>query len=256
MIQALLVDAVGFLFSIPKTIRLNLHFVKFFCFFDRSKKMSTDFYKEFERLRLPDPASKSGYESDRQMAKRLGIHNKTITLYKRGATPHPQTISEMVNRGGYNQETFYRLLSAAAGKTKSLSDKMVPVYRPINISSEGVSESTDPIMEVTCPPEIATKVNKQNLIGIKLDENDTSCEPRISRGSIVVYSSEPCDEPVDGGLYVVHDEAGTRVCGVRIRGKEMWMSVESLNDLVKVTKRHFQEYALGEVIFSTKYFLT
>lgn len=218
--------------------------------------MSSDFYKEFERLRLPDPASKSGYESDRAMGKRLGIHNKTITLYKRGATPHPQTISEMVRLGGYNQETFYRLLSAAAGKTKSLSDKMVPVYSPTDITSEGLSETAEPILEVTCPPEIGTKVNKQNLRGLKLAEGDASAEPRITRGSVVVFSSEPVDEPADGGLYVVHDEAGTRVSQVRVRGKEMWMSVEDLSDLVKTTKRHFQEYALGRVIFSTKYFVT
>ena len=218
--------------------------------------MSSDFYKEFEKLRLPDPGTKSGYESDRQMAKRLGIHNKTITLYKRGATPHPQTVSEMVRLGGYNQETFYRLLAAAAGKTRAMSDRMVPVYRAKDVGRNGVLESAEPIIQVTCPPELDTKVNRQNLVGVMLDENDVSAEPRIPRGTIVVYSSEPCDEPEDSRLYVVHDEAGTRVSAMRVKGKEIWMTAENLTDYAKITKALFSEYALGRVIFTTKFFIT
>lgn len=219
--------------------------------------MSSDFYIEFNKLRLADPAGKrGGMESDRQMAKRLGIHNKTITLYKRGATPHPQTISEMVKRGGYNQETFYRLLAAAAGKAKSLSDKMVPVYRMNDIAADGPVEGADPIMEVTCPPEVATKVSLSNLMGVRLDDTDASCEPRIARGSVVVYSSQPCDEPEDGGLYVFRSGNGIRVAGVRVRGKEMWVTKDSLKEYEKIIKKDFQETALGRVIFSTKYFMT
>lgn len=218
--------------------------------------MVTEFYKEFEKLRLPDPASKrSGFESDRQLAKRLGIHNKTITLYKRGAVPHPQTIAEMVRLGGYSQETFYRLLAAAAGRTKSGSNSMVSVYKPKDIDEGGIVESADPLIEVTCPPEVAAKVNQSNLIGVMLGDSDMSCEPKIARGSIVVYSSEPCDEPEDGAFYVFRSEGGVRAASVRVRGKEMWVTKDSLTDYEKINKNYFQETALGRVIFTTRFFI-
>lgn len=221
-----------------------------------SSQYQTEFYKEFEKLRLPDPGGKkSGFESDRQMAKRLGIHNKTITLYKRGAIPHPQTIAEMVKLGGYNQETFYRLLSAAAGRTRATSDRTISVYRASDVELEGIVESAEPIFHVTCPPELSTVVNQANLVGIKLDENDVSCEPKISSGSVVVYSSEPCDEPEEGIFYVFRSKGGIRPASVRVRGKEIWIANDSPKKYEKISKKDFQETALGRIIFATKFFV-
>jgi hypothetical protein len=216
------------------------------------------FYQEFNKLRLPDKSSRTGYESDRAMGKRLGIHNKTITLYKRGSMPHPETITMIVKAGGYNTETFYRLLGAAArsDKVQPSSEKQIPVYKPEDIFLEGVDEDALPIIFVAAPMEMNVKISRRSLVGVKLDVDDNTCEPRIPRGAVVVYSSEPCDVPDDGTFYVFADGNGAKPSLVRVRGREIWRSGESLEDLVKITKDEFKKTALGKVVMAQLYMIS
>jgi hypothetical protein len=212
--------------------------------------MDNKFYKEFDKLRLLDAASRTGYESDRQMAKRLGIHNKTITLYKRGAIPHPQTVQMIVKAGGYNTETFQRLMAAAAQRdgVVGVGESKIPVYKQSDIGSDGILETAVPLFFLSAPMELNVLVSRKSLVGIKLDEDDNSCEPRIPRGYTVIYSSEPCDEPEDNKFYVFADEIGATPAMMRVRRREIWRTGENLDDLVKISKKQFQETALGKVV--------
>ena len=75
---------------------------------------TTKFYEVLESLRRKDSASPTGYESDLAFSQRLGLANKTITLYRRGAVPKAETIKKIQLRGGYTNDEMYKLLAAAA----------------------------------------------------------------------------------------------------------------------------------------------
>lgn len=209
---------------------------------------TSKFYEEFDKLRLRDMSSRTGYESDRQMAKRLGIHNKTITLYKRGAVPHPQTVQMIIKAGGYNTETFQRLMSAAANREgmRMANERQVPVYRKKDIGLD--AQKGGPVFFLTVPVELNSRFQKGNLVGVLLEDSDSSCEPRISRGDVAIYLDEPCEEPEDGKFYVFADARGAQPALMRVRGREFWRSRENLEDLVKITRERFRRTTLGKVV--------
>jgi hypothetical protein len=209
----------------------------------------TRFYEELNKLRLPDKQSPTGLESDRAMGNRLGIHNKTITLYKRGAIPHAATIRNMVKKGGYNTDTLYRLLGAAANDSQEdgpISERAIPVFRPEDFVG-GIPENIEPQFRVNVPMELNVIMSRSSLVGLLLDKNDNSCEPRIPRGFVVVFSNQPCD-PEKGKLYVFCGEAGASMGTVRMRGTEIWRSHENLNDLRRITQENWAKNCLGVVV--------
>ncbi len=214
------------------------------------------FYKEFNKLRLPDPSSRTGYESGLAMAQRLGIHNKTITQYKRGAIPYPQTVQTMVKAGGYNAETFQRLVAAAAQRDgRGAGESKIPIYNQSDIGPDGVLDTAIPIFHLPAPMELNILVSISGLTGIKLHKNDNRCEPRIPRGSFVVYSREPCDSPANGEIFVFSDDKRATPSIIRIRGREMWRTGENLDDLIKITRDEFKQTVLGKVVTCTKFLI-
>jgi hypothetical protein len=211
---------------------------------------TTKFYEELDKLRLSDPTSPTGKESDRALAKRLGIANKSITLYRYGTLPRADTIRGFTKVGGYNTETLHRLLGAAAGEqseAKPISERNTPVYYIDDVGIDGVAPGAKPIFNIGVPMELNVHVSRSSLVGVKIDGNDVTCEPRVPRGSVVVYSNSPSD-PENMALYVFCEEGITHIAMLRVRGRSIWKSNARLEDLKQITSKEYEGTVLGKVI--------
>jgi hypothetical protein len=210
---------------------------------------STKFYEVLETLRRRDPASPTGFESDRVFAARLGIANKTITLYKRGAIPKAETIQKIVQRGGYSNEDFYKLLANAAGgeRQQPASNIETPVYAVTDVTVSGVKGNKAPLFSISVPVALNAVVSRSSLSAVLLSDNDGSCEPRIPRGSVVVYSTGPGD-PENQKLYMFEGPNGAYPALLRVRGRQIWRSGINLEDLKTITLKEFEEEVIGVVV--------
>lgn len=209
---------------------------------------TTKFFEELEKLRKPDPTSPTGWESDRIFCQRLGLANKSITLYKRGAIPTTETIRRVITKGGYTNEDMYRLLGAAAGgdTPRAASSSETPVFRASDVCIDGpISEK--PLFGFSVPPVMNVAISRSTLSGILLSPDDTRCEPKVPRGAVVIYTTAP-SEPTNQKLYVFDSPDGARVALIRVRGRQMWRSGETLDDLKQITLKEFENEVIGTVV--------
>lgn len=209
----------------------------------------TRFYEELDKLRRDDAASPSGKESDRALGARLGITNKTITLYRRGAMPKASTILQIVEKGGYGSDMFQRLSAAAAGSeiAKPITESAVEVFSSEDVGRGGPKKKAKSLFDFVPPKFVTKKVSIPTLACIKMSEDFIACEPRIPRGSCILYTEAPC-EPENYRLYVFITEKGAVPRMIRVHGRQLWWSKSSLDDLEKIEKDDFVDNVLGEIV--------
>lgn len=209
----------------------------------------TRFYEELDKLRLDDAASPTGKESDRALGVRLGITNKTITLYRRGAQPKASTIRQIVERGGYGPDLFHRLSAAAAGEdmAKPMSESSVNVYLSKDVDSGGPKKTARSLFNFVPPILLNKKWARSTLVCVKLDDDFQNCEPVIPRGSCVLYSNVPSD-PENYKTFMFATEKGAVPRMVRVHGRQLWWTKNDINDLEKIERDDFDNAVLGEVV--------
>jgi hypothetical protein len=211
---------------------------------------TTEFYEELMKLKRKDRDAygRESRESDRAFAERLGMTNKVIIYYKRGAIPRAQTIKQIIEKGGYSLDDYYRLMAAAAGEgiKTPVSEKSVPVYAAKDFDLDGVKTGSVPLFEVTPSVLLNKTVSRRSLVGVQLPSNFTSCEPRVPRGSAVIYSNLPC-EPKTEAFYVFSGPDGALVRKIVVSGRQMWWSENDLQDLVRIKMADFEASVLGQV---------
>ena len=209
----------------------------------------TRFYEELDKLRLDDPASPTGKESDRAMGTRLGITNKTITLYRRGAQPKTTTILQIVEKGGYGADMFHRLSAAAAGEevVKPMSESCVGVFAAEDVDRNGPRKTAKPLFDFTPPKFLNKNHSRSSLMCIKIGDDYNNCEPNIPKGSCLLFANVPC-EPENFKLYVFATPKGAVPRLVRVHGRQLWWSKSNLSDLEKVDRDEFDDAVLGKII--------
>ena len=213
---------------------------------------TTQFYRELQKLKEKDSSTGDGLESDRRFAERLGLTNKIMTYYKRGTIPRSQTIKQIVDKGGYDIDAYYRLMGSCVGvgaleSKRPASERGVPIYSADEFDLDGVMEGAEPLYDVIPPVMVNKVVSRTSLLGVKLAENNTTCEPKVPRGSVVVYSNSPC-EPKDRALYVFSSPNGARVRMIVLQGRQMWWTEKNLDDLTRIKMDDFRDAVMGQVV--------
>jgi hypothetical protein len=160
--------------------------------------------------------------------------------------PKAETVKVIAK--GYNTETYYRLLSAAAGdERRPASERSIQIFKIGDVTTEGPKTGAQPVFNVNVPIELNVAVSRASLLGLKLDGNDDTCEPRVPKGACVIYSNTPSD-PENQSLYVFNVDGETRVALVRVRGRGIWRSYSTLEELEQISLKDFEDTVIGKVI--------
>lgn len=140
----------------------------------------TSFYVKLEGLRHNDPFSSTGKESDRSMARRLGISHRCIKLYREGQTPDLVTLRKIKNNAGLTEDEFVDLVYAAVGIEHENPKHTVPVY-DINKTLYIDSEFTDKPVRTLNPKSFDKPVSviRAAYRAIEVDPSNPFCDTMI-----------------------------------------------------------------------------
>lgn len=184
-----------------------------------------DFWNEIDRHRMKG-------ESYRAFGRRLGINFNNFFSWKRGETPRPQTVMQLVEALGLPKSEYYRLMGLLvpeAPPPPPLLDT-VPLYVDNVMCSphEGrlVSEERE---EIAVPDRVLAEARaSSSVIAVKCDRTADSMEPVIPRGSVVLVDTadgKTLSSLRYGAIYLVTlDMEGELALKYVVRkGDDVWM---------------------------------
>ena len=215
-----------------------------------SNDQLTSFYRKLEELRNNDPFSSTGKESDRSMARRLGISHRCIKLYREGQIPDLATLRKIKANAGLTEDEFVEMVYAAVGVEHENPKRIVPVYdmnKTLYINSEFTGE---PVMMLS--PNMFDKpvsVIRVAYRAVEVDPSNLFCDTRLDFCRWVFVFNVNKTDPVTNQLYVFHRRDGHLYLGrLIIRGRQMWISEGDDEAATKITLDTFNNSIVGQVV--------
>lgn len=165
--------------------------------------------------------------------------------------PKAETIKKIAQKGGYSNEDMFRMLAGAAGGEKAapISNLETAVFAVDDMTLDGPPDGAKPMFTVSVPMVYNALVSRSSLVGVLLRDGDASCEPLIPRGSVVVYSNGPCD-PENRQMYLFQGTSGPYVAMMRVNGRQLWRSGETIDKFDIITTKEFEEQVMGQVVLT------